>query len=101
MNLGTPPQPVFVQLDTGSFELWVNPDCTSLSERDVTFCEAVGYYDTTLSSTSSEMSGNQTLRYGIGAANITYIRDSIGLPGSELFLFSLSPFISPNSTAVF
>lgn len=60
----------------------MNPECSSVSERDATFCEAVGYYDAALSSTSSEAPGNQTLRYGIGAANITYVRDSIGLPGS-------------------
>ncbi|CAI4219014.1 unnamed protein product [Parascedosporium putredinis] len=86
LNFGTPPQPVFVQLDTGSFELWVNPDCTILSERDIRFCEAVGAYDATVSTTAGEFAGNKTLRYGIGAANITYIKDSIGLPGSNAVL---------------
>jgi len=84
VNFGTPPQPIFVQLDTGSFELWVNPDCSILPDRDVRFCEAVGYYDAEASTTASNFSGNKTLRYGIGAANVTYIRDSIGLPGSRL-----------------
>lgn len=53
-----------------------------LPDRDVNFCEAVGYYDPALSETASELAANQTLRYGIGAANISYVRDSIGLPGS-------------------
>lgn len=53
-----------------------------LPDRDVNFCEAVGYYDPALSETVSEMAWSQVLRYGIGAANISYVRDSIGLPGS-------------------
>ncbi|PKS13340.1 hypothetical protein jhhlp_000111 [Lomentospora prolificans] len=86
LNFGTPPQPVFVQLDTGSFELWVNPDCSILPERDIRFCEAVGSYDAAVSTTAGKFAGNKTLRYGIGAANVTYIRDSIGLPGSNAVL---------------
>lgn len=62
----------------------MNPDCTILSERDIRFCEAVGAYDATVSTTAGDFAGNKTLRYGIGAANITYITDSIGLPGSKL-----------------
>ncbi|KAF6806770.1 secreted aspartic proteinase [Colletotrichum musicola] len=82
LNIGTPPQPVFAQLDTGSFELWVNPDCTVLSASDQRFCEAVGFYDTTRSSTAVSLQTTKTLRYGIGAANITYVRDSLALAGS-------------------
>ncbi|SPO03075.1 related to secreted aspartic protease (barrierpepsin precursor) [Cephalotrichum gorgonifer] len=86
LNLGTPPQPVFVQLDTGSFELWVNPDCTTLPDRDLAFCEAVGRYETSASQTVSALSENSTLRYGIGAANVTYVKDNIALPGSRATL---------------
>jgi hypothetical protein len=75
---------VFVQVDTGSFELWVNPDCTALSDGDRRFCEAVGKYDAQSSSTASDFTGSKVLRYGIGAANITYVRDSIGLAGSAV-----------------
>lgn len=82
MNIGTPAQQVFVQLDTGSFELWVNPTCTSLSLSDATFCEATGTFDTSQSSTAVNMSTVKTLAYGLGSANITYFKDSIALPGA-------------------
>ncbi|TID01731.1 Candidapepsin-3 [Colletotrichum higginsianum] len=83
LNIGTPPQAVYAQLDTGSFELWVNPDCTVLAAADQRFCEAVGFYDSARSSTAVSMQTSKTLRYGIGAANITYVRDSLALAGSR------------------
>ena len=61
----------------------MDPLCETLPERDVRFCEAVGYYDASLSPTSSEVAGSQTLMYGIRAASITYVRDSTELPGSK------------------
>jgi hypothetical protein len=82
LNIGTPPQPVYVQLDTGSFELWVNPDCSILTPSDKRFCEAIGFYDTTKSTTVTQLPGTRTLRYGIGAANISYVKDDISLTGS-------------------
>ena len=86
VSIGTPPQPVFVQLDTGSFELWVNPDCTTVSGADAVFCQRVGQYDTTRSSTAASLSTTKTLRYGIGTANITYFTDTVTLAGSPMAL---------------
>ncbi|KAI0436611.1 aspartic peptidase domain-containing protein [Xylaria telfairii] len=87
LNIGTPPQPVFVQLDTGSFELWVNPNCATLQgTSDVRFCRAVGHYDPSSSSTAIELATTKTLRYGIGSANIQYVVDSIGLAGTDALL---------------
>ncbi|KAK1968724.1 eukaryotic aspartyl protease [Colletotrichum sublineola] len=83
LNIGTPPQAVYAQLDTGSFELWVNPDCTVLAASDQRFCEAVGFYDPARSTTAIQMQTNKTLRYGIGAANISYVRDNLALAGSS------------------
>ncbi|KAK2034130.1 eukaryotic aspartyl protease [Colletotrichum zoysiae] len=82
LNIGTPPQAVYAQLDTGSFELWVNPDCTVLAASDQRFCQAVGVYDPSRSTTAVRMPTTKTLRYGIGAANISYVRDSLALAGS-------------------
>ncbi|EON99112.1 putative secreted aspartic proteinase protein [Phaeoacremonium minimum UCRPA7] len=82
LEIGTPPQPVYVQLDTGSFELWVNPTCTNLGLADARFCEAIGFYDTAQSSTVESLGTTKTLRYGIGEANITYVKDDISLPGA-------------------
>ncbi|KAL2160462.1 hypothetical protein VTH06DRAFT_1150 [Thermothelomyces fergusii] len=86
LSIGTPPQSVFVQLDTGSFELWVNPDCTAVSGSDAVFCERAGRYDATQSSTATSLGTSRTLRYGIGAANISYFTDNISLAGSPMTL---------------
>ncbi|KAK4187152.1 putative aspartic-type endopeptidase [Podospora australis] len=82
LSIGTPPQPVYVQLDTGSFELWVNPDCSAVSGADAAFCDRVGQYDTNRSSTANSLGTTKTLKYGIGMANITYFKDTISLAGS-------------------
>lgn len=82
LNFGTPAQPQFVQLDTGSFELWINPDCDTLSSSDAAFCTAVGSFNTSASSTFESLGTGKELIYGIGSANITYVRDTIGLPGT-------------------
>ncbi|ORY63480.1 aspartic peptidase domain-containing protein [Pseudomassariella vexata] len=79
LEIGNPPQPNYVQLDTGSFELWVNPDCSSLQgASDVQFCKAVGSYNPSSSSSAVVTQGTKTLRYGIGSADIQYVTDDIG-----------------------
>lgn len=86
LSIGTPPQPVYVQLDTGSFELWVNPDCTKVSGGDAVFCERAGKYDSSKSTTSESLGTSKTLKYGIGTANISYVTDTITLMGSTTAL---------------
>ncbi|KAI1811281.1 eukaryotic aspartyl protease [Poronia punctata] len=87
LNIGSPPQPVYVQLDTGSFELWVNPDCSNLKGMsEVRFCRAVGQYDPSSSSTSAELTTGKILKYGIGSAYIRYVTDTIGLAGTDTIL---------------
>jgi len=73
-------------LDTGSFELWVNPDCTKVSGGDAVFCERAGKYDSAKSTTSESLGTSKTLRYGIGSANISYVTDTITLMGSTTAL---------------
>lgn len=83
MDIGNPAQPNFVQLDTGSFELWVNPDCSKLSAAaDVRFCQAVGSYKPSNSSTAVVTQSTKSLRYGIGSANIQYVVDDIAFAGA-------------------
>ncbi|KAI1259091.1 acid protease [Xylariaceae sp. FL1019] len=83
LNIGTPAQEIFAQLDTGSFELWVNPDCNTLeSSSDVRFCQAVGHYDPSASTTAVKLPGTTLLEYGIGNASIEYVTDTISLTGS-------------------
>ncbi|RFU75308.1 eukaryotic aspartyl protease [Trichoderma arundinaceum] len=82
LNIGTPPQIVYAQIDTGSFELWVNPDCSNVGLADQHFCNNIGVYDPRRSSTSATTQETAELRYGIGEANVSYFLDSISLPGS-------------------
>ncbi|KAK4167708.1 putative aspartic-type endopeptidase [Cladorrhinum sp. PSN259] len=101
LSIGTPPQPVFVQLDTGSFELWVNPDCDAVSGADRAFCERVGKFDTNKSSTASSQGTTKTLRYGIGRANITYFEDTISLAGSTTALQNVQFGVATSSEDTF
>lgn len=73
---------MFVQIDTGSFELWVNPLCASLSGGNADFCATVGQYNPDQSSSAKSLGLETFLEYGIGNVNITYFTDDIALPGS-------------------
>ncbi|KAK0752932.1 aspartic peptidase domain-containing protein [Schizothecium vesticola] len=101
LSIGTPPQPVFVQLDTGSFELWVNPDCTTVTGSDRAFCERAGRFDSQLSSTLDSLGTTKELRYGIGSANISYVTDTISLAGSRTALQSVQFGIASASADTF
>ncbi|POR33395.1 Candidapepsin-2 [Tolypocladium paradoxum] len=82
VSIGNPPQKGYAQLDTGSFELWVNPDCRDLPIAEQRFCQAIGRYDPARSSTSIVSQVGTSLRYGIGAANISYLADDTALSSS-------------------
>ncbi|KAI0127551.1 eukaryotic aspartyl protease [Xylariales sp. AK1849] len=84
LNIGNPAQPNYVQLDTGSFELWVNPECSNLdSSADLQFCQAVGSYVPASSDSAVVTTSTKTLRYGIGTANIQYVTDDITFAESD------------------
>ncbi|KAI0836914.1 acid protease [Hypoxylon sp. FL0890] len=76
------PQTVSVLLDTGSFELWVNPNCNSSNVRD--YCEAFGHYDPTLSPTAKNLNTNFRIQYGQGSASGTYFMDDVYLSGARI-----------------
>lgn len=80
VEIGNPHQPQYVLLDTGSYELWVNPDCTALqNEQDQRFCQALGHYDASASSTAVSLGENKTLQYGIGSVTFDYYTETVGL----------------------
>lgn len=66
-------------LDTGSFELWVNPNCSATNVRQ--FCDEFGHYDPTLSPTSKNLNKTFTIQYGLGSASGTYLQDDVFISG--------------------
>ncbi len=105
VTLGDPGQTTTVILDTGSFELWVDPDCSrasrtgnvsSTQNSDVTavdgiladpnYCKQVGRYDPHASSASTDMKSRipgRTLSYGdFTSVTINYYQDTLSLAGA-------------------
>ncbi|KAI1134874.1 acid protease [Hypoxylon sp. FL0543] len=102
LDIGTPAQQVYVQLDTGSFELWVNPDCSDLQgSADIRFCKAVGHYEPSSSSSATQVAGTKTLRYGIGSAEVQYVTDDIGLAGTNSKLKGVQFGVATNTVDEF
>jgi hypothetical protein len=73
-------QVVDVLIDTGSFELWVNPDCDASNVPS--FCEAFGHYDPSHSSTAHEiLDSGFDITYGSGRASGVYYKDDVYVSG--------------------
>ena len=85
VNLGTPAQTVKVALDTGSSELWVNPQCAnagSASQR--ASCTSNGSYNPKNSKTANITDEPGSITYGKGEVEFEYVSDDIALPGSGM-----------------
>lgn len=87
VNITIGGQTTTVILDTGSFELWVNPSCSSAatgSTYDSKLCEAAGQYHPSASNTSITLDENFSAQYGKGSANGTYYSDTIDIGGISI-----------------
>lgn len=75
-------QVVDVLIDTGSFELWVDPVCSASNVPD--FCKAFGRYDPALSTTSRRIGDRKfTIKYGSGQVMGDYYKDDIYISGES------------------
>lgn len=84
LTFGSNAQAVKVAIDTGSDELFVDPNCndrsfTGSQQQD---CTEDGQYDPSTSSTSNVTQETSEITYGSGAVDLQYVVDSIGIPGA-------------------
>ena len=90
-------------IDTGSDELWVNPECddVTLEDSQRAECRGNGIYSASKSSTSDvdKVIGpaTETIKYGIGKVDMRYTTDDIGLPGSDIKLKSVQFAVATNT----
>jgi hypothetical protein len=92
VDIGNPSQRVTVLVDTGSSELWVNPDCRTAKSRDQQQqCIQFGKYDPAKSNNSYGPFGKEELNYGDPSdaktqtsATIYFYADTVALGGAKI-----------------
>lgn len=92
VEIGTPPQKTFVEIDTGSDTLWVNADCATapaeLGQNDT--CVQIPKFDPSASTTAQNLSVSALLGYGDGnvGAFVGYYTDSVTIGGTYFYIAS-------------
>lgn len=92
LSIGTPMQTVRVALDTGSSELWVNPDCSdpTLDVSSQASCLSLGFYNQSLSSSAKPLNQTTTIQYGGGNATVAYVADNVTIAGTGMYTCMLT-----------
>lgn len=80
LTLGTPGDKVKVIFDTGSAELWVNPDCSR--STDPAQCSQYPRFEK--SSTGQNLDATANLTYGTGYAYVNYINDYVSVGAARI-----------------
>lgn len=77
VDVGTPKQTITVIIDTGSWELLLNPNCASAA--DSTFCTNAGHYNSSISSSSKNLTSRYYVSFGTGSYVGDYFSDTLWL----------------------
>lgn len=91
MTFGSNAQPVRVAIDTGSDELFVDPNCndSDFSSAEQRQCQNQGIYNPATSTSANATGESSQIVYGSGQVNIAYYIDSVGIPGASKNLSSV------------
>ncbi|RDW71697.1 hypothetical protein BP5796_07731 [Coleophoma crateriformis] len=85
LKIGTPPQTVTIQIDTGSSELWVNPTCSQAgNSNSIAVCNSLPVYSISSSSTGRHSGQGMQLYYGKGSCSGEYVIDTVNIGGANL-----------------
>lgn len=101
IEVGTPGQLVSVLFDTGSSELWVNPNCNKAS--DPSLCQQLGHFDSAKSSTFNDTGTKHVIGYGSGYVNMTYAYEAVKIGSAKLRnqLFGVAFDSEPENYGIF
>lgn len=85
LKMGTPGKDVSVEIDTGSHELWVNPDCSTAFDKQ--YCNARSRYETSSSTVPLHKQGNITYGTDTGGNSgvyFDYVKDTVSVGSATI-----------------
>ncbi|KAH6669845.1 aspartic peptidase domain-containing protein [Halenospora varia] len=79
---GTRSKPVIVSIDTGSSELWVNPDCGNVEVRDL--CDTLSRHHPENPTTAKDLKNTFSINYDLGSTTGEYSTDNLAIGGAKI-----------------